>query len=397
MDWEKEMPLFFKNPLILLFFLLSILFIVISFISILAKNKKLDGFNFFAIIIMMLCFYGLRYPGTTDTIMYLNYFDGLSSFASFPWGIGFFYLMESIKKINFSHEGYIFYSSFYFVFIMAAVVLFFCKNTYYKSIFMLSNFYSWSLLDLATNTYRQGISVSLVLLSLYFLKEKKFIFSFIFSAIAASMHWSSLVIVCLVYFSYFISNRMLILRCVSIITLMLLSVSFFINFSLAEVLSRSAFLSSLQTVFLGVDLLSKVDAYLGAGVDGANFYDMASYQRIYYTAEVYIALVVCVIFFCTLPKDTILAYDSGYRVVYSFFIILTSYGTLLISMTWFIRNFYWAAPMAPLLYIYILRMTEENSAKKHKLLLLLYCIFILLFSCVTFWRLPLLNMSYPTY
>ncbi|MEH0835109.1 EpsG family protein [Pectobacterium cacticida] len=391
------MPLFLKNPLLLLFFFLSILFLFISVISILAKSKKLDIVNFFAIIVMMLIFYGLRYPGTTDVIMYLSYFDGLSNFASFPWGIGFFYLMDSIKKINFSHEGYVFYSSLYFIIAMTIVVLLFCKNTYYKSLFMLSNFYSWSLLDLATNTYRQGIAIPFVLLSLYFLKEKKLIFSFVFSSIAASMHWSSLVIVCLVYLSYFISNKITILKYMSVIALGLLSVSFFINFSFAEILSNSTILSSFQNLFLGVDLLSKVDAYLGGGVDGASFYDMASYQRIYYTAEVYIALVVCAVFFCTLKKDTILAYDSGYRIVYSFFIVITSYGILLISMTWFIRNFYWAAPLAPLIYIYILRMIEENSLKKHKFLLFSYCAFILFFSCFTFWRLPLLNMSYPTY
>ncbi|MCL6331923.1 EpsG family protein [Pectobacterium carotovorum subsp. carotovorum] len=391
------MPLFLKNPVLLLFFSISISFLFISFVSIITKSKRLDNVNFFSIIIMMLVFYGFRYPGTTDTIMYLSYFDGLSNFSSFPWGIGFFYLMGSIKEINFSHEGYVFYSSLYFVIAMAVVVLLFCKNTYYKSLFMLSNFYSWSLLDLATNTYRQGIAIPFVLLSLYFLKEKKFIFSFFCSAIAASMHWSSLVIVCLVYFSYVISNRIATLKYISLIALSLLSISFFINFSFAEILSKSALLGSLQNLFLGVDLLSKVDAYLGGGVDGASFYDMASYQRIYYTAEIYVALVVCTIFFCLLRKDTILAYDSGYRIVYSFFIIITSYGILLISMTWFIRNFYWAAPIAPLIYIYILRMMEENSVKKHKILLFAYCVFILFFSCLTFWRLPLLNMSYPTY
>ena len=110
------MPLFFNNMVLLLYFIISLGLLLLSFISIIIKNKKIDFICFLLVCMMMTSFYGFRTSGTVDTKMYLSVFEGLNSFANFSWGIGFYILMKTIKFIDDSDSGYILYSSFFIVF-----------------------------------------------------------------------------------------------------------------------------------------------------------------------------------------------------------------------------------------------------------------------------------------
>ncbi|EIX9600583.1 EpsG family protein [Klebsiella pneumoniae] len=393
------MPYFLLNSTLFLYFLISIFLLVLSIISIVIKSKKMDGIVFFFIAIMMVAFYGLRFPGTVDVKMYLQNFDALSSFQNFEWGIGFYILMKSIKEIDVSHEAFVFYSALYFVIAFVLVGFFYCKGKYYKSLFLISSFYSWSILDLAVNTYRQGIAVPFILLGLYFLSQRKYFVSLLAIVISLTLHWGSAVILMLYMLSIFLSKKPKLLRLISIFTVSLFTISFFINFSIAEILSSSSFLSVLKFIFVGVDFDSKVNAYLGGGVLGANFYDMNSLQRLYFSGEVYIALIVFVVFFITRKKQELIVNDGDdgrFLLIYSFFICVSLYGVVLISMTWFIRNFYWVVPVAPVLYVIILEYYESTFPKRFKIFLLMYAVFIVAYSVETFWRTPLIDMSYPS-
>ena len=330
--------------------------------------------------------------------MYLQNFDALSSFQDFQWGIGFYMLMKSIKIFDASHTAYVFYSALYFVIAFVAVGFFYCKGKYYKSLFLISSFYSWSILDLAVNTYRQGIAVPFILLGLYFLTQRKYILSSIVICVSLTLHWGSAVILLLYIFAIYLSKRIFLLKIVSFLTLTLFTISFFVNFSIAEMLSTSSILSILQVIFVGVDFDSKVNAYLGGGVLGANFYDMNSLQRLYFSGEIYISLLVFVFFFMTRKRNDYIFTNkkNNFLLIYSFFISVSLYGVILISMTWFIRNFYWVVPVAPILYVMILEYYESSNPKKFKILLLLFVLFSITYSLETFWRTPLIDMSYPS-
>lgn len=392
------MPYIFSNSTLFMYFLISLFLLFLSVVSILTKSKRMDSVVFGLIAIMMVLFYGLRFPGTVDVKMYLQSFDSLSTFQNFDWGISFYLLMKSIKEINSSHEAYVFLSSLYFVGAFVVVGLCYCKGKYYKSLFLISIFYSWSVLDLSVNTYRQGIAVPFVLLGLFFLTQKKYIITLITISIALTLHWGSAVILVLYILSTYLAKRKRLLRIMSFITVALFTISFFVNFNIATALSSSSTLSILQTIFVGVDLNSKVNAYLGGGVLGANFYDMGSLQRLYFSGEIYIALIVFTFFYMTRGKKDLLLNnrDDQFLLTYSFFISVTLYGVFLISMTWFIRNFYWIVPITPVLYVLILEYYEKNYPKRFKKILLLFVIFIVAYSLETFWRTPLIDASYPS-
>lgn len=388
------MPLFFNNMVLLLYFIISLGLLLLSFISIIIKNKKIDFICFLLVCMMMTSFYGFRTSGTVDTKMYLSVFEGLNSFANFSWGIGFYILMKTIKFIDDSDSGYILYSSFFIVFFFGLSVFFLCKNMYYKSLCMISLFYSWSVLDLSINTYRQGIAVPFFLLAVYYYKERKFLWFSTCTIVSLSMHWGATIVLLLFLASVIVAKRLTFLKLLSIGVLFLLTVSFFINFNLSSAAASSSLINQFQAIFVGVDLLSKVNSYLGGAVDGANFYEMGSLQRMYFTGEVYIALIVCVFFFSTRSKNDDIFLSKQFLNAYSFFIFVSLYGVVLISMTWFIRNFYWIAPIIPILYMYILSYIERNRNKSHFLYLLFYCVFLIAFSCETFWRAPLIAASY---
>ncbi|EMM7190541.1 EpsG family protein [Raoultella planticola] len=392
------MPYFFYSSTLFLYFIISLFLLSLSVASILVKSKKMDSVVFILISIMMICFYGFRFPGTVDIKMYLQNFDALSSFQDFQWGIGFYMLMKSIKIFDASHTAYVFYSALYFVIAFVAVGFFYCKGKYYKSLFLISSFYSWSILDLAVNTYRQGIAVPFILLGLYFLTQRKYILSSIVICVSLTLHWGSAVILLLYIFAIYLSKRIFLLKIVSFLTLTLFTISFFVNFSIAEMLSTSSILSILQVIFVGVDFDSKVNAYLGGGVLGANFYDMNSLQRLYFSGEIYISLLVFVFFFMTRKRNDYIFTNkkNNFLLIYSFFISVSLYGVILISMTWFIRNFYWVVPVAPILYVMILEYYESSNPKKFKILLLLFVLFSITYSLETFWRTPLIDMSYPS-
>lgn len=392
------MPYFIYDSTLFLYFIISLFLLFLSVVSILVKSRRMDGMVFILISIMMVCFYGFRFPGTVDVKMYLQNFDALSSFQDFQWGIGFYVLMKSIKIFDASHAAYVFYSAVYFVIAFVAVGFFYCKGKYYKSLFLISSFYSWSVLDLAVNTYRQGIAVPFILLGLYFLTQKRYILSSLVICISLTLHWGSAVILLLYILSIYLSKRFILLKIISLTTVILFTISFFVNFSIAEMLSTSSVLGALQVIFVGVDFDSKVSAYLGGGVLGANFYDMNSLQRLYFSGEIYISLLVFVFFFITRKKNDEIFTNkrNNYLLIYSFFISVSLYGVVLISMTWFIRNFYWVVPVAPILYVMILEYYESYHPKKFKILLLLFIVFSVVYSLETFWRTPLINMSYPS-
>ena len=65
------MPHFLDNQVILLYLLLSVVILFFASLSVISKNIKLDNATLFFAFVLITCFYGLRFPGTTDTKMYL--------------------------------------------------------------------------------------------------------------------------------------------------------------------------------------------------------------------------------------------------------------------------------------------------------------------------------------
>lgn len=387
------MPLYLSNPVLGFYFLISVFLLLISYFSIRAKSRQLDNINFIFVFVLMVCFYGTRYPGTTDTKMYLSYFDNMTNFASFPWGIGFYYLMDSIKTLSRDHSFYVLISSSYALVALALVVLLFLRGGYYKSLCLISFLYSWSFLDLMTNTYRQGITVPFVILFAYFFGNRRYLLAVAMAGIALSLHWSAVLIIFIVLVGVLLKNRTRLLRLLTIFSLAVFSVSFFVNINLAEMLAKGTLLTQFQNVFVGVNLTSKVNAYLGAGVDGASFYDMAGYQRIYYSGEIYIAAVIIGLYFIFNYQE--LAQSRAFMSAYAAFLMITIYGILLISMTWFIRNFYWGVPLSQILYIYLLMEVQKKRPGIFNVVLLSYMVLIVALGTATMWRVPLLLGSYP--
>lgn len=390
------MPLFFENLHLSLFFAISLFTLLLSFIAIKFNSKSIDNVALIIAYITMSSFYGFREAGTTDIKMYLDNFDALNNFSDFNWGFSFFVLMKSIKIISSEHSFFIFASSLIFSTLLLIFVHSILKSKPYKALLMISMLYGWYMLDLATNTYRQGVSLIFIMFSMLFIAKKEYIKFSIAAAIAISIHWGALIpeIICIV--SFLISKKITFIKYLSLFAILLFGISFFINLDIAKNIASNPLTSSLDSIFVGVNIASKVSNYLNSEVDGSAFYDISLLRKIKFTIEAFLPLVLNTLFLFKLSKnndDTISKVGVFYFVASAYIAILNIYAVSIISMAWFFRNFYWI-PIASYSCLIIMLYSLKNS-NKHNMFVALYIFLIILLSILTIWTSELLKMSYP--
>lgn len=386
------MPHFLDNQIVLIYFLISIILLMLSIVSIFYHSNKLDNINFIFTSIVMVCFYGLRYPGTTDAKMYLANFDGLSNFASFQWGGGFYALMKSISFIDKSHDSYIFFSSAFFVILLAIFAFTVFRNSYYKSLFMIVCYLNWDIFELVANAYRQGIAVVLSSLACILLYRKRFILSLSLYALAITFHWGVFIVIVASVGGIFIMRKKILLPLTKI-TLLLFGIVIFIKIDIMSIVYNYA--SALSFLFSNVDLSSKADAYLAGGVTGANFYEFELVRRIYNIGTMIMPLLFLTAYLNNKERGNIFFADKQNVLIATQFILLIFYGVFLISMTWFMRNFYWNSIFSCAIFIIIIQSLQKSQSKYFNKILAIFSIYILLFSLLTFWRTPSIFLSYP--
>ncbi|CAI0915288.1 Uncharacterised protein [Serratia rubidaea] len=388
------MPLFLKNIELTFYFSASLILMLISFLSATCRSISLDRINAFLVAIMMVLFYGLRAEGTSDIKMYLDFFDKMGDFEDFPWSYGFYVIAQTIKSINPSHEFYIFFTSLFFVFAVLICTFKYLKGEPYKSLLMLSFFNGWYILDLATNTIRQGMALPFVMLSFYFLIYGRKSLFLLFAALGISIHWGALTPLCFGVAAYFIAKRRFLLRSITIGVLLFYTSSYFINLDIARVLVEKTFIDTLQKVFVGVNLKSKAYAYLNSEIIGAHFYQLPIITRLKYTTESFIPLVVNAIFFLSRKKNDPFFYQNKlYLPVYTLFLLLTAYGVSIISMVWFFRNFYWG-PMLSMISLMII-LSYYKKSKNHNAYVFVLTLCVLIVGLLANWPSALLQLSYP--
>lgn len=168
------------------------------------KNSYLPLFIIFSILVSILI--GIRsYDIGRDTELYVNHFSKSRFDDNFLNGfeLGFEFLMFTIAKLGGSVEFFFFVVAFI---VTLVYLLFFNKITYnskknkrvnlydfsiFFTLLLMSNWY----LTLTTNGIRQGISIAILYLALYFLVFLKNKWKFlIFYILATSFHYSSLVL-----------------------------------------------------------------------------------------------------------------------------------------------------------------------------------------------------------
>lgn len=386
------MPHFLDNELMLLYLLCSIIILFLASLSIITRNIKLDNFTLFFSFLLITFFYGLRYPGTTDTKMYLSEFDSLSNLDSFSWGWGFYALMKFIAVFGKSHQVYIFASSLFLTLCLLIFVIYTFKGKNYKSLLIIACFYSWDVLELSTNAYRQGVSSILAAFACVLLYRKHYVWSSLVFYLALSFHWGAIVVVLACVISYLFMNAAMTIYAARMALLMFV-VAIVLKIDIMGILYENV--SALSFLFSGVNLSSKADAYLAGGVDGANFYDFNIPRRIY---NILTTLIPLILFVCCTVKQVNREYilsDNTSKCILSLFSMLSIYGVLLISMTWFMRNFYWNTFFSCAVYPLLLNFVNEKHPQKLTRYCIFFSVFLLLLSFITMWRTPSIFISYP--
>ncbi len=184
----------------------SILLMSLMLYSFLFKKKYIKYLNFQILIyiILMTFFISLRDLTGSDTIIYIEYFHYYDDFSSvydsyFSWkgDYFFFFLGWFIKLFTSSEFIYIFVLDFIGIFLLAfgfyrlSKLSFLNNNLFFIIMFFV--FSTSSFIFLYGNVIRQGIAISLIIVSLsYFLDKRKFL-GIIYFLLAIFTHKSSLI------------------------------------------------------------------------------------------------------------------------------------------------------------------------------------------------------------
>lgn len=173
------------NSIILWFTLLSL------------SNKKISTLISYLSIITFAIVIGLRdvYYGS-DTPTYVNYFNEYTTlsnlFEKFQYKGDYLFFMIGwfVKQITIYPEVYIFFLSFLSIVIFYLSYLKLIKNyiCQYKNILLYSSFFTSTILLIYANVIRQGLSISLIVLSIYLFSMKKFKSAFFILLCASFIH-----------------------------------------------------------------------------------------------------------------------------------------------------------------------------------------------------------------
>lgn len=384
------MPVFLSNMPALLYFGSFIISIFLATAIYLYGNKKQDIVFLLILFIIAVFFHGLRAPKATDLEVYYENFKSLSSFSEFAWGYSFYIVYYLISLFTSDIEGFVFGSSFIllFFFLLSICLI---VNGKCKSLIFLIFILSPSFTDMAFNTLRQGMAIPFLVLSIYYLYYKKILLSLFLIIISAGFHWNAPLIYIFAVLSLFIYKKNL--RYFPSFLIIMAIVSVFYNLDLARQALKLFSFSNTISVALQV----KMDAYLNAGVDGLNYYELDIPRRIFSIIELVFYISVLRQFSIKGVKNQTYTSSRCNIENYMFicFLISCLYSISLISMTWYFRNFYWALGIAPvLLGVYLSKPDLYLSKNKINFVLLIFIIVAI--SIITTWRSGVMQMSYSS-
>lgn len=389
------MLLFLQNQAVFIYFSIALVLTALSSVAAAAGNSRMDNVLFVAASTVMTFFYGFRFPGTPDIIMYLDAYDHLGSFSDFPWGGYTFYaFMKALSLISTDHDFFIFASSVVFVVMVGKCVYSLLNDLPYKSLAMISFMCGWFMLDLATNTYRQGLAMPLVMMAFLQFYKRNLIYAIIYSIAAIGMHWGALIPLAIGFASLIISRRPMLVKFVMISSMMIFTLSFFINMKIAEMLVDNVFISIIEKIFIGVNITTKVYNYLNADVDGAMFYTSDFLRQAKFTVEAFIPLAISTVFIAlkNIRSDFFIK-NRMYVSMTTFLSMLNIYAASLISMSWFFRNFYWTPILSTITILMMISLIKNQLNKVISIAIYSICMFSI--SLLSNWTSELLKLSYP--
>ncbi|HBL9094435.1 TPA: EpsG family protein, partial [Enterobacter hormaechei] len=340
----------------------------------------------FIVFTIAVFFHGLRAPKATDLEVYYENFKSLTSFAEFAWGYSFYIVYYLISFFTTDIEGFVFGSSCILLFFFL-LAIFLIVNGQCKSLVFLIFILSPSFTDMAFNTLRQGMAIPFLVLSIYYLYYKKILLSLSLIIISAGFHWNAPLIYIFAVLSLFIYKKNL--KYFPSLLIIMAVVSVYYNLDLArQALKLFSFSNA-----IGVALQAKMDAYLNAGIDGLNYYELDIPRRIFSIIELIFYIFVLRQFSMKGVKDFTHTRYNVENYMFICFLISCLYSISLISMTWYFRNFYWALGIAPFL-LGVFLSKPELYLVKNKINFVLLIIIIIAISIITTWRSGVMQMSY---
>lgn len=384
------MPFFVFDIVLASYFIMYCGLAIVSVIAFMLNSKTLDNLNYILVFLVTLCFFGLRSDGSPDTKMYLEQFISLRGYADFEWSYSFYWLMKSIKIFTDEPSSYILLSSLFLLLFLSFSIYLWVPESY-RSICLIYFSLSWSFFDLATNTYRQGLACIFLLIFAHFFNKKYYLYSFIFIFIAIGFHWSVPIVMLLIMFSCKISKYDKAINLLLFFCIVYGSVSLFYSNGM------SVIFGSIESVFDGFSLITgfnltmKKQAYLNAGVDGVEFYLFPIQKRLYFVLEIVFSL--CVL---TVLKLKVKNYNADrLNLVITSYLIMVIYFFMLIDMTWFFRNMYWAICFIPILMANAQAVFLEKRNGYVELSFPIFMVFsYFIVSVYTLWRSEILRLNY---
>ncbi|HHA2290160.1 TPA: EpsG family protein [Enterobacter ludwigii] len=380
------MPVFLSNIPALLYFGFFIISIFLATAIYLYGNKKQDVVFLFIVFTIAVFFHGLRAPKATDLEVYYENFKSLTSFAEFAWGYSFYIVYYLISFFTSDIEGFVFGSSFILLFFFL-LAIFLIVNGQCKSLVFLIFILSPSFTDMAFNTLRQGMAIPFLVLSIYYLYYKKILLSLSLIIISAGFHWNAPLIYIFAVLALFIFKKNL--KYFPSLLIIMAIVSVYYNLDLArQALKLFSFSNTIS-----VALQAKIDAYLNAGVDGLNYYELDIPRRIFSIMELIFYIFVLRQYSMKGVKNITHTRSHVENYMFICFLISCLYSISLISMTWYFRNFYWALGIAPFL-LGVFLSKPDLYLVKNKINFVLLIIIIAAISIITTWRSGVMQMSY---
>lgn len=173
------MPIFFVNLIVA----------IILFLTSLNYEKKKDSLRWWIILFIPVLFFGLRYDTTSDYFNYVMFFNRVSngSALSFEMEPGYYYLNVIFSKIPYGFTIIFFFASFLNFY---SLQKFFSQNGVLAYGYLLS--FCMGLVLMFNNQIRQGIALSIFLLSIPLILDGKFTKYLLITIIATLFHTSAL-------------------------------------------------------------------------------------------------------------------------------------------------------------------------------------------------------------
>lgn len=252
------------------------------FFALVACVTKYDAFNFkkrqqifnaFVCVLIVIC--GIRYRVGTDTIAYMDEYNGALHDLSDRYQIGWILILKFFKSIN---------ANFYFVQFAIATIINWgvCRfiNSSKKMYIFSGLLLYYSLLFPAWNfeILRQSICISLFLIALPYIKKKLSIY-FILICIASTIHEMSLILLFVPLFMKIQLNKLMLLCFTSLICLIIAIAPFL----------REQFIQ----LAISISFLEERATYYYSEVDDAATFSFMSY---FFNVLLNIAIPLCFIF-----------------------------------------------------------------------------------------------------